>query len=471
MKKTLYYVVALVLSSTFCYAQITFEPKITIDPDTGDNPLAIASGFIDADAFIDVILGTDVDNTLIWYKNNGDNTFTAQTAITNEFSAIGVIKLVDLNNDTYLDVVVTAYSSDSVTWYANDGLGNFGAEQTIVTIGGASGLFIGDVDGNMTPDIVTTAYDDDQVLWFSNDGDGNFSTPASSVIDPMINAPSSVHMKDIDNDGDLDALVATTAYSNDRLEIYRNDLVPGGIVSFTKDASPVTEGKLGLFSAEFTDLDGDANLDIIATEVSFGGAPSGNLYWYEDNGSGFTETAFTTSINNPSLAQVEDLDGDDIKDIILSNGQGEPLEPGNTDLSWFKNNGDGTFGSENIIDTSQSQVFFYAISDFDNDTDLDIMSASYNQDTLNYFINTYITLNIDDTTLEKVSIYPNPANSVINFKGLLSDKTIISVTDMLGRNVLTKSINMNESLDVSQLVSGVYSITIDGTFASKFIKE
>ena len=472
MKKTLHVTFAIFLMTIFGHAQTTFEPKITINPNTGDNPYTIASGLIDSDAFVDVILGTDVANTLIWYKNNGDNTFTAQTPIANTFSGIGGLKLVDLNNDTFLDALITAYSSDSVTWHANDGNGNFGPEQPIATVSGASGLFVGDVDGNTTPDVVVTAYDGNQVLWFSNDGAGNFTTPTTSIIDATLTSPGAVNMKDIDNDGDLDALVATAAYSGDVLHIFRNDLVPSGTTTFTKDASAVTTGKIGFFNAAFTDLDGDANLDILATEVSFGGGPTGNLYWYEDNGAGFTENIFTTDINNPAVAQVHDLDGDGIKDIILSNGQGEAIESGNTDISWFKNNGDGTFGTENIIETTQSQVFVYTINDFDNDTDLDIMSASYGQDDLNYLRNNLIVLSVDDVTENTINIYPNPAKNVLIFKGLTPEILTIEIFDILGKMVINTTIEPNGNLDISKLKSGLYIITIKNyneTF--KLVKE
>lgn len=43
------------------------------------------------------------------------------------------------------------------------------------------------------------------------------------------------------------------------------------------------------------------------------------------------------------------------------------------------------------------------------------------------------------------------------------------IIDVLVKNILKKSLNTNEILDVSQIVSGIYSITIDGAFASKFI--
>ncbi|WP_051229615.1 T9SS type A sorting domain-containing protein [Psychroserpens burtonensis] len=381
MKLKLLSLFTIISACALMNAQTTFEPKVTIDSDTGDNPYTMATGLIDDDAFLDIIVGTDVDNTLIWYKNNGDETFTKQTNTPNTMAGVGGLKLVDLNNDTFVDILITAYSSDFVAWYANDGLGNFGTEQIIATVLGASGLFVGDIDGDTTPDVAVTSYDNNEVVWFANNGSGVFGT--ANLIDNTLSSPGAVNMKDIDGDGDLDALVATAVYDgNDVVKIFTNNFVPSGTVSFADDMPTVATGKTGIFNATFEDLDGDADLDILVTEISCGGCVVGNLYWYEDNGSGFTETTFTTSIINPSVAQHQDLDNDGLKDIILSSGS----SGAGNDIVWFKNNG-GTYGSEQIIDATSSQAFVYNVADYDVDGDLDIVSCAYNQDQLNYFEN------------------------------------------------------------------------------------
>ncbi|APY07271.1 hypothetical protein BWZ20_02675 [Winogradskyella sp. J14-2] len=467
MKKTLLTTFSLLMVALSASAQTVWASKSTINASTGDAPYAIASGFIDADSFNDIIIGTYNGNTLEWYKNNGDNTFTFQTLVTNTLSGIGALKLVDLNGDGFLDILAAGYGNDKVVWFSNDGSGNFSSENVIsTTINGASGVALGDINGDTFIDFAITAYDGDEVVWFSNDGLGNF-TFETQKIDDTLNAPGVVNLSDIDNDGDLDALVATAVYSGDVIEIFRNNLIPSGTVTFTKDALPVTTGKVGIFNAAFMDLDGDTNLDILATEVSFGGGPTGNLYWYEDNGAGFTETIFTTSIANPSVAQFSDMDADGLKDIVLSSGS----SGSGNDLVWFKNNGGGSFGTEIIIDNTQSQAFVYAISDFDNDGDNDIASCAFNEDALNYFENELESLVIPTRINTPFKIFPNPTKDNLFFDGLENKTITISISDVLGKTILSKSQNPNHTLDVSGLANGIYTITIDGKFTSKFIKE
>lgn len=465
MKKTLLNL-GLTLSMSFAMmSQTTFGPKQAIDLNTGNNPYAIDSGFIDGDAFIDIIVGTDVDNTLIWYKNNGNKTFTRQTGIANTASGIGNLLLVDLNNDTFLDLLVSGYSSDSVTWYANDGNGIFGSEQLIATVSGASGLAVGLIDNDLTNDVAVTAYDGNKVVWFANDGLGNFGT--ENIINTSLIAPGSINMKDIDADGDLDVIVSTAVGSGnvDVIQIFRNDLVPGGTVAFTMDASPVTTGKNYFSNATFEDLDGDSNLDILATELNVT-TGTGNFYRYEFNGSGFTETLMTTSIGNPSNAKVKDLDDDGLDDIVLSSG----TSGAGNDIVWFKNNGSG-FNAEVVIDNTQSQAYFFTVNDFDNDNDLDIASNAYNNDDLNWFENLKYTLSVPESNLNNIIIYPNPAKNHLNFKGF-TNAFSVSVYDVLGKKVMNTSLNLNQSLDVSSLNNGVYILKFEDISSTyKFIKH
>jgi hypothetical protein len=478
MKRTL-----LTLLSIFCVvitakSQTVWAAKSTIDAATGNNPYTIASGLIDGDSNLDILMGTDEDNVIVWYKGNGDGTFVKQTAITNTIVNVVGLKLVDLNSDGDLDILAVGFGNyaagygqnSTLVWFENDGSGNFGAEQLITDVyDGMSGVFAGTIDGDATIDIAVTSVVGSEVLWYPNNGAGVFGTPVS--IDLTLNSPAVINMKDIDSDGDLDAVIATAAYSGDVVEIFRNNLVPSGTADFTKDATSIATGKKGIFNANFEDLDGDSNLDILVTEVSCGGFcgnTPGNLFWYEDDGTGtFTETMFTTSIVNPSVAQFKDLDNDGLNDIVLSSGS----SGSGNDLVWFKNNGAGSFGSETVIDATQSQAFVYNVLDYDGDGDLDIASCAYNQDDLNYFENLLETLSTNDFETSEIKIFPNPASSELNFEGLTTATLDISIYDVLGRNVLNASISTNKTLNVSQLVNGIYTITVNGKMTSKFIKE
>ena len=66
-----------------------------------------------------------------------------------------------------------------------------------------------------------------------------------------------------------------------------------------------------------------------------------------------------------------------------------------------------------------------------------------------------ITL-IDDTSL---SIYPNPAQNLINIKGLKGSAKII-IYDLTGRELLTQQINANSNTIVVSELKGIYIVNI-----------
>ena len=63
----------------------------------------------------------------------------------------------------------------------------------------------------------------------------------------------------------------------------------------------------------------------------------------------------------------------------------------------------------------------------------------------------------DENNLSKVSIYPNPANDILNIKN--AESTSLKVYDVLGKLVASKdNIAINEQLKVSALQNGTYFI-------------
>ncbi|MBL4625270.1 MAG: T9SS type A sorting domain-containing protein, partial [Flavobacteriales bacterium] len=59
------------------------------------------------------------------------------------------------------------------------------------------------------------------------------------------------------------------------------------------------------------------------------------------------------------------------------------------------------------------------------------------------------------------TVYPNPANDVITISGLANNNEVVTVYDLTGRIVISKKMSDNQ-LDVSQLKTGFYMITISG---------
>lgn len=464
MKKLLL-ILTLFLSFSVSNSQTTFKSKVLI-ANTGDQPYRMVSGDFNSDGNEDLIITTFGDNTIELYSGDGNGGFSLHASLTNTLSGITEVDFADLNGDTHEDIVVCSYNDDKVVWFANDagGNGNFGTEQTISSsIDGASGLTTGTIDGGSSVDIIVSAFDGDEIFWFSNDGTGSFTGPTS--VDNTLTGPGAITLKDLDGDTDLDAVVTTSqSNSSNVVQIFRNN----GAGSFTKDASPVASGLNYVNKAKAEDVDGDTNLDILVPIL--GHTPGiGSLVWYEDNGAGFTANPITTSFGNPAIVEMADLDDDGLKDMVVSSGALADVN----DLIWFKNNGSGSFGSEQVIDNTQGQAYSFVAVDFDNDGDLDIASNAYADDQLNWFENEkYPILGISDNGKDKFRIYPNPSTGTLNFKSDTLEHFNVSVYNILGAKVLETIKNSGAFLDVSNFQSGVYILRINSfNNTYKFIKK
>lgn len=465
MKKTLLYFLAVILCNSYLTAQTTFETKVTINPSTGANPYVIDSGELSGDAYNDIVIATYA-NTLEWYKNNGDGTFTLQTLVSTTLSGPSSVHIADVDGINGNDILATAYNTDKLVWYANDGAGNFGPEQVISSaIDGAGAIVTGLIDGDATLDVAVIAYNSGDSVWFANNGSGVFTGPNTIASVPG-SGPGDIDLADFDGDGDLDVVIANS--DNGTIEIYDNNLVPSGTVSFTKYTNSVDTSNVYLFDVAFADVNDDDVLDIIKSDI---GAPGEVSYYTKDAvgvGTTFTEITITTSIVRPATATVADLDNDTYNDILISNATTGPTP----DVLWVESTDIGTFNTESIIDNSQKQVFAVTINDFDNDGDLDIATIDYQDADLNWFENNLITLSVSDFAANTISIYPNPTKGVLNFKGFSSETLNVSVYDVLGKNVLNVSLDVNKPLDVSNLKTGIYIIKfVDLNKTFKFVKE
>ncbi|MBK8415583.1 MAG: T9SS type A sorting domain-containing protein [Bacteroidetes bacterium] len=80
---------------------------------------------------------------------------------------------------------------------------------------------------------------------------------------------------------------------------------------------------------------------------------------------------------------------------------------------------------------------------------------------------------------EILLLYPNPANSTLTIETskLMASGSKLSVTDVAGRTLLTKSLDVNVSkhqIDISSFSSGIYFVQLDGGTGierGRFVKE
>ncbi len=189
---------------------------------------------------------------------------------------------------------------------------------------GAIHVVPADIDGDGKMDLVALiAQEHEAVVAYLGDGNGGFGPPRTLYAAPHPNWGSSgMQLVDLDKDGDLDVLVTNgDMFDDDILKPYHGIqwLENKGHLRF--EPHPLAT-LAGAHRAVAVDLDGDGDLDIVAsafTGVVSGKAAEGlpSLVWLEQVSRGKFErhTIETGSPVHPTL-DVGDVDGDGDVDIV-----------------------------------------------------------------------------------------------------------------------------------------------------------
>jgi MYXO-CTERM domain-containing protein len=245
---------------------------------TSSRAAAARLGDVDGDGDLDLVLsdwGTappDSPGTAKVYRNDGTGTFTELAgAVPQGTQAIGTgpidMDLVDVDGDFDLDLVLASRKGESLL-FVNGGDGHF--EDANARLPDQPGPYV------YGPDACDVDGDGDLDLWLDNgaaslreqllinDGAGTFTdeTAARVTMNPAAD-DNEVQCADVDDDGDLDAVVASL---DDNERVLVND--GSGKFAGVTDAFPqVADATLGL---DFGDLNGDGRLDAVTAQGETG---------------------------------------------------------------------------------------------------------------------------------------------------------------------------------------------------------
>ncbi len=333
---------------------------------------------IDDDGDMDVLSASEVDGVIAWFENlDGLGTFGDKIIITDTFDGASSVFSADIDGDGDSDVIGASRDDDSIAWYENvDGQGNFVLGQVLtIAANWASDVEAGDIDGDGDMDIIAASSLDNTIGWYENiDGVGTFG--AEQILSSDINAATSVHLADIDGDNDLDVLAFS--YTDSTIGWFENTDGLGGFGNF----QIISNTLIYVASVFAADIDGDNDLDVI----SGGDQGNGDVFWYENldgNGTFGTERLVNIDENAlfPSSVYAEDLDGDGDNEIIYT------AENDGT-ITYHRNlDGNGNFGLQEVINNYARGPRFLVLKDIDGDNDLDIISLSYQDSRIAWYEN------------------------------------------------------------------------------------
>jgi uncharacterized repeat protein (TIGR01451 family) len=219
-----------------------------------------------------------------------------------------------------------------------------------------------DIDGDGDTDLVTA--EKNGVGWYENeDGLGHFEPLV--LISVSSNPVRFIEVTDLDGDGDLDIVAATTL--DHTIAWYENE-DGAGTFGQKKIISVETEP---LMSGYIIDIDGDGDLDLIASSNGYTLAA-----WYENvDGAGSfgpKKTIYSGQITAPTTIYAGDIDGDGDMDVVCASRY-----PFFMTLAWFRNeDGEGNFSAPISFSDQASGLYPVITADVDGDGDLDILSSN-----------------------------------------------------------------------------------------------
>ncbi|QIE58133.1 T9SS type A sorting domain-containing protein [Rasiella rasia] len=242
----------------------------------------VVTGDIDDDGDLDVVLGVSNGNGLYWKEHlDGNGTFGPIQTIDAGISQARTQRLGDIDGDGDLDIVTNGLGTERMSWFENtDGLGNFSVQHGIETSGLYENFFqIADLDGDNDLDLVSSK--DKSVIWRENtDGLGTFGTPnvlfTDTITPPGIGGFVSIHLVDLDNDGDIDI---TYDSGFEYGKVYHINTDGTGTFAAPEFIDPPVGGTTAYNVP--VDMDSDGDIDLL-NNCLFPDTDLRNQYWYEN---------------------------------------------------------------------------------------------------------------------------------------------------------------------------------------------
>ncbi len=254
-------------------------------------------GDVDSDGDLDVVIVKNLRGHLLWFENNGtatDGDLWRRHVITTELPGAYDVALADFNQDGRLDVAASSWVlGNQFAWFENDGTPTQGEwtkhliEQHVAE---TRTMRAADFDGDGDADLLGTIRQASAVVWYENRHSAGAVCWTKHFIDDTSVCPAHGNPVDMDGDGDVDVVMALGFYfhpdSNDakasrtsednQIVWYENEDPAAGLWKKHIIGTQFDDA----FEAVAGDLDGDGDIDVVATSWR----NPGRVAWFENRG-------------------------------------------------------------------------------------------------------------------------------------------------------------------------------------------
>ena len=314
----------------------------------GVSAASIAFADNDGDLDMDVVIAGNAASS--WpsqpstklYSNNGNGIFTEVLNTPFDGLHYASIAFSDLDGDLDMDLIIAgntmATSPGSPSYvpklYLNDGFGVF-TQQVNTPFQGIRGpsIALSDVDGDLDMDVLMAGSDSSYrpiAKLYLNDGSAGY-TESTNTTFRGAKSPS-IAFADVDADADMDVLVVGDTFDLSFSRLYIND----GTGIFNAISDTMFPG-VSYSSAEFADVDGDADMDLLLAGNDSLNQPITKLYFndlYVVNISEHKEDLNIKIYPNPASSDLFISNTESFDYVSIYNALGEFIK---TEMLEFKN--------------------------------------------------------------------------------------------------------------------------------------
>ena len=337
---------------------------------------SIQTGDFNQDGVDDMVVarndGTSQLDGITVLINDGGSSGTLTPALVTATDNPMVVLAVHLNSDSDLDMVSGSADSGRIGYRLGLG-GGVMSGQLVVTnaAAGVVSIVAADLDGDTDTDLVWAASSVSTVAWARNTGvaSGTFDTPVD--LTTSASSPSALAVLDLNGDGVADDVLLATAGDNSVWWFLNN-----GAGVFTPSPPALTTAAPGVAALCGGDFDGDTLID-----VAWGATTSSVIHWQRNTGGGsFAPPGTAIASLAPTVESLlcADIDGDGDVDVASATSADDTI-------SWYPNNGAGSFGARVVLSTSVDGAVYLEGVDLDQDGDLDLIAAARDGNSIGWF--------------------------------------------------------------------------------------